>query len=108
MASCGPLWSTFVRSIFGLLYPQVERLEEEKLELRRKLVNLQLSEVGSRRDDGSKGAEKDEERRREGEQRGLEETDGAMDNLQPVVDQLRTQVYYMYVWQNGDCEFKSL
>ena len=78
---------------FDLLYLQVERLEDEKLELRRKLVNLQLSEVGSRRDDGSKGTDKEE--RREGKQRELEETDSAIDDLQPVVDQLRTQVYYM-------------
>ena len=70
----------------------MERLEDEKLELRRKLVNLQLSEVESRRDDGSKGADK-EERRTERKQRGLEETDSAMDDLQPVVNQLRTQVF---------------
>ena len=90
VAYFGQLWSIMV--YFGLLYLQVERLDEEKLELRRKLVNLQLSEVGSRRDDGSNGADKEEERRRGGKQRELEKTDSAMDDLQPVVDQLRTQV----------------
>ena len=84
------MWSITV--YFGPPYLQVERVEDEKLELRRKLVNLQLSEVGSRRDDGSKGADKEE--RREGKQRELEETDSAMDDLQqPIVNQLRTQVY---------------
>ena len=97
LVSCGPLWS--------VLSSQVERLEEEKLALRKRLVDVQLSGAGgSGRDSvdgGDKGGRGGGGERGGGgggggeSEGGQDETDDAFvakDDLTPVVAQLRTQV----------------
>ena len=80
----------------GLLWhlsppPQIERLEEEKLALRKRVVGLQLA--------GGRGGDDGE---REGErERGREETDigpSTIEELQSVIAELKSQVQHKQVF----------
>ena len=85
--------------VFRLVWSQVERLEEERLALRKQLVAKRHTSPADRVRERERGGERERERggerERERDRGGREETDDgwiSKDDYESLVNQLRAQV----------------